>query len=135
MVVKEVRQRKEKQKFHYDRHTKPLENLVVGDSVMMQVKNQWKPPKVIAIDQNGPRSYVVQNSGGQTYRRNRRHLRKVSSANANHAQDDDYLFDDPWDDGSSADTSPNQPSPLTSTPLWRSQRTIRKPTRYSDLYY
>ena len=74
---------------------------------MMQVKNQWKPAKVIAIDQNGPRSYVVQNSGGQTYRRNRRHLRKVSSANANHAQDDDYLFDDPWDDGNSTDTSPN----------------------------
>ena len=115
MVVKEMMQRKEKQKFYYDRHTKPLENLVV------QVKNQWKPAKVTVIDQNVPRSYVVQTSGDQTYRRNRCHLRKVSNATTNHTQDDNYLFDDPWDDGSSTDNSPNQPnaslSPLTSAPL------------------
>ena len=71
VVVKEMKQRKEKQKFYYDRYTKPLENLVVGDSVMMQVKNYWKPAKVAAVTQNTPE--VVQTPEGQTYCRNRHH--------------------------------------------------------------
>ena len=137
-VIKEMKQRKEKQKIYYDRHTRPLKNLVVGDSVMMQVKNYWKPAKVTAVAQKTPRSYEVQTTEGQTYRRNRRHLRKVPNA----TQDDDYFSDDPWDENDSTDNSPDtisrtQPplSPSTVIPLRRSQRTIKKPERYSDLYY
>ena len=58
---------------------------------MMQVKNYWKPAKVTAVTQNTPRSYEVQTSEGQTYRRNGCHLRKVPNA----TQGDDYFSDDP----------------------------------------
>ena len=49
LVAKEMKQREEKQKF-------TSQNLVVGDSVIMQVKYQWKPAKAIAISQNAPHS-------------------------------------------------------------------------------
>ena len=43
-------------KFYYDRYAKPFENLVVGDSVMMQVKIHSKPAKITAVTQNILRS-------------------------------------------------------------------------------
>ena len=57
--------KKRKIKIYCDRHTsRPLKNLVMGDSVMMQVKNYWKPAKVTAVTQNTPRSYEVQTPEG-----------------------------------------------------------------------
>ena len=52
-----------------------LRPLAVGDRVMMRAKGKWEPATVIAISQDGPHSYIVNTPGGQSYRRNRRHLK------------------------------------------------------------
>ena len=77
-VQNELLQCKAVQKHYYDHHTKPLENLKETEAVLMQVKDTWHPAKVAKICQNTPRSYIVTTPQGKSYRRNRRHLRKVN---------------------------------------------------------
>ena len=77
-VQNELLQCKAVQKHYYDRHTKPLENLKENEAVLMQVKDTWHPAKVVKICKNTPRSYIVTTPQGKSYRRNRRHLRKVN---------------------------------------------------------
>ena len=72
-------QRKAKQKYYYDKHARYIKEMAVGDAIMMMDGKKWKPGKVIAISQGAPRSYVIKTPEGQTYRRNRRHLRRVSN--------------------------------------------------------
>lgn len=143
-VQKELRQRKQRQKYYYDRHTTTLRPLAVGDTVMMKAKGKWEPATVIAISQDGPRSYIVNTPGGR-YRRNRRHLKPTpNSLNVGQSYQanqscDDWLEDastiyetDAAEIGTSAEQGSN-PSPPSQ--LRRSQRTIRKPSRYTDTDY
>ena len=74
-VHKELRERKARQKYYYDRHTAILKPLAVGDTVMMRAKEKWEPAMVIAICQDKPRSYIVNTPGGKQYRRNKHHLK------------------------------------------------------------
>ena len=151
-VHKELRQRKTRQKYYYDRHTATLRPLVVGDRVMMRAKGKWEPAKgkwepatVIAISQDGPRSYIVNTPGGQSYRRNQRHLKPTpSSLNAKRHYQADHSCDDWLEDAnisSEADTTETEiPAGQNSVPspplqLRRSQRTIWKPARYTDTNY
>ena len=95
-VHKEFRQRETRQKYNYDRHTETLRPLAVGDRVMMRAKGKWEPATVIAISQDGPRSYIVNTPGGQSYRRNRRHLKPTLNAKRHYQADhsrDDWLED------------------------------------------
>ena len=69
IVQKELLQRKERQKHYYDQHSKPLQELMTGDQVMMKTKDRWQPAKVIA--KTSPRSYIIKTTAGQIYRRNR----------------------------------------------------------------
>ena len=64
---------KQRQKFHYNKHSKPLEPIVVGESVRMKLPGQdtWKSGT--CVGQAGPRSYNV-NTEGATYRRNRQQI-------------------------------------------------------------
>ena len=48
-VLKELRQRKSRQKLYYDRHTATHRPLAVGDTVMIRTKGKWEPATVIAI--------------------------------------------------------------------------------------
>ena len=73
-VTKELRHKKERQKYYYDQYSKPLVELTAGDQVMMRDKDRWKPAKVIS--RTASRSYVIKTLTGQIFRRNRRHLRK-----------------------------------------------------------
>ena len=68
-IVKELRDRKSRQKFNYDCHTIVLRPFAVGDRVMMssQAEGKWEPATVIAISQDGPRSYIVNTPGGLSY--------------------------------------------------------------------
>ena len=47
------------QKFYYDRHTRTLSKLNIGDSVLIQTKDTWYPAKVTKIKHTTPRSYFV----------------------------------------------------------------------------
>ncbi|RLU21049.1 hypothetical protein DMN91_007665 [Ooceraea biroi] len=69
-----------KQKKYYDKTAKNLPPLVVGDNVMVQLKEKdvWEPAKVIRIDVNRPRAYLAQlKRDGKVFVRNRRFLKKV----------------------------------------------------------
>ena len=65
---KELKERKARQKYYYDRHTAILKPLAVGDTVMMRAKEKWEPATVISICQDKPRSYIVNTPGGKRYR-------------------------------------------------------------------
>ena len=66
-----------KQQKHYDRGSKALPNLKIGDHARMQVQGRWKP--VVVTGQAGyPRSFIVSMGDGRKYRRNRRHLMKAT---------------------------------------------------------
>ena len=71
-------------------HTKSLPKLQIGDEVLIQMNGKWRPAKVSCVRQDTPRSYDVTTPEGQTYRRNRRHLKKV----CNNTDLDTYLQDD-----------------------------------------
>lgn len=65
------------QKYYYDRTAHPLPTLGAQEPVSMwnkQTKN-WQPARVVKRDKM-PRSYIVQDSVGNLYRRNRTHLRQ-----------------------------------------------------------
>ena len=164
LVHKELQKRKDKQKYYYDKHTKPLSKLKEGEDTLIQLRGRWYPAKITKISQNEPRSYIVTTPQGRTYRRNRRHLRRTPKRSITYQSltgelnDDepyDEIYDDPDDQpredrNTNNDNSPtgsqqavpsNDSSPTSSqqavltAPLRRSQRTIRKPEKYADSYY
>ena len=143
-VHKELKQRKVQQKYYYDFHTATLRPIAVGETVMRRAKGKWEPATVVAFSQDGPRSYIVKTPGG-SYRRNRHHL-KPTSNNLNSGQyyQADQSCNDWLEDTSIIDESDatdieipasqgSDPSPPSQ--LRRSQRTVRKPSRYTDTDY
>ena len=93
-VSEEIKHRKQKAKLHYDKGTKPLPELEIGQQVRIQPNKydkEWTLGHCTA--KVGPRSYLVQNEYGQTVRRNRKFLRTseetmnfMNSANSHKAQ-------------------------------------------------
>lgn len=146
VVQKELKHRKALQKYYYNQHAKPLAKLSVGENVLMQVKDgKWSPAKVTGISHNTPRSYFITTPQGQCYRRNRKYLRKDTGKGDNHVNVDDYMDDDTYDEtiipaDESSHSSQNTQMSTSQTqqidvPVRRSQRTIKKPVRYSDSLY
>ena len=96
---------------------------------MKRVKGKWEPATVVAINQDGPCSYIVKTSEG-SYQQNRRHL-KPTPNNLNKGQC--YQADqscDGWLDNWLEDTSTineipaglgSNPSPLSQLPDHRGQ--------------
>ena len=64
---------KEKGKKRFDKGSKFLSRIKVGDSVRFKHPGKrWQP--AVCVDAKGERSYVIRTPDGATYRRNRRHL-------------------------------------------------------------
>ena len=75
--MKKLKLKQQKQKKHYDRGSKALPNLKIGDHARMQVQGRWKP--VVVTGQAGyPRSFIASTGDGRKYRRNRQHLMKAT---------------------------------------------------------
>ena len=74
MVRAELAKERDRQKYQYDKHSHPLSTLKKGDKVTFQRGHKWLPATVTAATQH-PRSYIITTPNGQSYRRNRRHLR------------------------------------------------------------
>ena len=68
---------KEKQKKYYDQHTKELDPLNVGDIVRVKPVRGKSWPKAIVIEKLHERSYIVKQENRNTFRRNRRDLKKT----------------------------------------------------------
>jgi len=76
--VKDLKRRQEQQARYYNRNAKDLPPLEEGDSVRMKPfqlgKKTWK--KATVSERLDERSYIVETPDGDTYRRNRCHLKK-----------------------------------------------------------
>ena len=74
----ELQNRQKTQKYYHDKHSSVNEfpPLYPGQSVMFQDYHtkQWQPALVVSRAEE-PRSFIVQNSNGQLFRRNRRFIR------------------------------------------------------------
>ena len=85
----ELQRRQDKQKYYYDRNAKPLQPLVKEEPIRVwkEETKRWEPAKVINAE--NARSYNIETADGQTYRRNRRHLRPDHSTSVNNQDSDD----------------------------------------------
>ena len=136
VVQQELTQQKERQKYYYDKHATPLTKLNVGDHVTMQIDGKWRPATVTSVYKKAPRSYFITTPEGQTYRRNRRHIKKVR-AKQMEWEDQSYLGDDDYVNAEQTfDQATNTEDVTTSTvtpvPLHRSERQVKEPIRYAD---
>ena len=79
-LTKQLRKRQEKYQNQYDKHSKKLISLKMGDAVWVEPlgpgKNIWEKGKV--VESCGRNSFIVEIDGKQ-YRRSRVHLRKATS--------------------------------------------------------
>ncbi|KAJ8332978.1 hypothetical protein SKAU_G00418740 [Synaphobranchus kaupii] len=75
-VEAQLIRKRQSQKLWYDKASKPLKPLSEGQVVRMQTQNGHDRMATVKQVCAEPRSYIVQ-SGGQDYRRNRRHLLPV----------------------------------------------------------
>ena len=87
VVQLELEELKRKQKYYYDKHAHPLQELQTGNQVSIQMNSRWCPAVVTEVAQT-PRSYVVATPAGQRYRRNRRLIIKRSEGST-HLDDGD----------------------------------------------
>ena len=128
------KRRQEKQKQYYDRGSKQLKPLKIGENVVMEHNNTWKPATVTA-EHHTPRSYVVENEYGQTYRRNRRHLRSTSARFNPDQIPDDRSGNATTSTSESTSTSDQQNGTTETTPTQtttRSGRVVKVPSKFQD---
>ena len=141
-IRKSILSRQERQKYYHDFSSKPLPLLSVGDKVTVKENKTWKPATITG-KANSPRSYLVTTPEGQTYRRNRTHLRRSS---AQSYQDDDDAPQankgnsgnrDPQESEANQDNLPDtvaaESVPDTQS-LRRSTRSVTRPERYTETY-
>ena len=93
VVKSDCLRRQDTQKQAYDKTSKPLSSLKPGDHVHYRSGKMWLPAVVVDISEH-PRSYTIQAPEGQTYRRNRVHLRPDTSFKNNSDDEDDSHIDE-----------------------------------------
>lgn len=73
-----MKQRQDVQKHYFDKGTHELPPLTPGEPVMLQSHQdlKWRPATVVMPTEE-PRSYIIQDTDGTRYRRNRRFLRRL----------------------------------------------------------
>ena len=143
---------KQKQKFYYDRHTKPLKSIVPGETVRMRLPGESQWSRGTCTKQVDPRSYIVQ-VGSRQYRRNRRHILQTPESEDPQPRIDQYLDDQGMNSQSNGHSEQPPPSPDSlstnppetlptelrvpdssevNIPLRRSKRTRKPPPWMSD---
>ncbi|RXN32874.1 Transposon Ty3-G Gag-Pol poly [Labeo rohita] len=75
-VKKRLVRQQQRQTHYYNQHAKPLSVIQPGSVVRVETSQGLKPT-VVTEKRPEPRSYNIVTDCGQTYRRNRRHLRKM----------------------------------------------------------
>ena len=135
-VQEALQKRKENQKLYFDRHSKELPELTVGDSLRYETNRGLKPAQVIE-KRKEPRSYMILTANGMVLRRNRRHLYRGTGVD----QLNDYDSDEnqpPRQEMSipaAEQIDPPHVIPAAEQVPWQlyrtlSGRTIRQPERY-----
>ena len=78
-VRQKLKERQDRQMYYYNRHTKDLKPLKIGETVRIQPerKNElWK--KATVTSETSIRGYTVTTEDGRNYKRNRRHLKRTT---------------------------------------------------------
>ena len=78
----------ENQAKYYNKHTKPLSDLHIGEQIRILKDNKWKPA-VITEKCEEPRSFIVKTEDGHKFRRNRKHLRQTAPRETIEISDED----------------------------------------------
>ena len=122
---------KERQRHYYDKNTKALPPISVGESVRMRLPGQktWSTGSCTGLA--GPRSYEVQIGDG-TYRRNRRQVISTGEAAPNLPSEEampDTLPSN--DDKAGVAAQPEGPQPVEPQPR-RSKRAVKPPAWHQD---
>ena len=134
VVQRKLALSKAQQKIYYDQHTRPLPELLVGESVLMQMKDgRWKPAVVTNINQTAPQSYFIRTPEGNQYRRNRRQLRKRFNAEHQFMTEGNSMDDQVYDSDVRENAQNQFLSSGSASVLSQHERPrcpIRKPVRY-----
>ncbi|KAJ8044099.1 hypothetical protein HOLleu_11471 [Holothuria leucospilota] len=101
-VTQGLTKRRQKQKVYFDRNTRKLPQLKIGDSVRVQTDRGWFPA-IVKGTASTPRSYIVQTPDGARYTRNRKHLRQTNETFVE--EDDLEPFSQDTDPGTTETTS------------------------------
>lgn len=140
-IITNVSQSRQKmvdsQKHHFDKSANLLKDFVEGDNVLINKNDGWTPGKVLKV-LDEPRSYLVADEKENTYRRNRRLLRKshneVEFDRA--AGGDDIILDKSRDTESHSEIPCQEPIRPTGDPeivkTTRSGRVVKKPAWIKD---
>ncbi|XP_023234166.1 uncharacterized protein LOC111633771 [Centruroides sculpturatus] len=73
-IQQQLEQNQNKMSMYYDRGSVPLNPLRPSTQVLVHTGKEWSPATVVK-PLNEPRSYLIEDSHGQQYRRNRVHLK------------------------------------------------------------
>ena len=76
-VKEELQLRKERQAKYYNRGSRELSKLNIGDTVRVRKSKGEDWQRAVVQSEEGIRSYRVTTEKGNTYRRNRRHIRRL----------------------------------------------------------
>ena len=152
VVREQLTKQKSKQKYYYDRHTRPLPGLKPGDKVNPKSQDIWKPTTVTTALKE---PHTVTTQDGQTLRN---HMFKKSTDcwpdNNSHHEDDTQgeqepdtahqpPHDLPREENNSTNSTPEfiegkaknvQTSNPSNVPLRRSIRDKKRPVRYDDTW-
>lgn len=90
MVQEKIENKKEKQKYYYDKNARSLPPLNLGDLIIFKKSGrEWHYGKIIGIFNE--RSYLIQDSFKHTFRRNRRFIAKAHNSDFHTS---DMLFEE-----------------------------------------
>ena len=78
LIRENMQDSKQKSKFYYDRSSKMLKPLNIGEHVRIRDGKRWLP--AVVTQKVNDRSYIVQTMNNALYRRNRRHLLKSNES-------------------------------------------------------
>ena len=108
---------KNTQKYYYDQKSRILPPLNTGDQVKFRSGAVWLPAVVTKVS-DSPRSYVITTPKGQTYRRNRRHIRPAHTTQEDEKSDSDDDTEIPTDMGEDMTWFRQQTVPVKALPVY-----------------
>lgn len=128
--------RQEKQKQYFDRGSRQLPTLERDENILIHKGKYWEPGVVVSKCA-APRSYIVQDSNGQEYRRNRRFLKKSNNEPViNNPLPDIELYGNTQQAGDDVSVASNdeivENDNVTPPVVTRSGRRIIKPAKFND---
>uniref|UniRef100_A0A8C1MEE9 Integrase catalytic domain-containing protein n=1 Tax=Cyprinus carpio TaxID=7962 RepID=A0A8C1MEE9_CYPCA len=131
-VQKKLVQQQQRQAHYYNQHAKPLSVIQPGSVVRVETSQGWKPA-VVTEQRPEPRSYNIVTDSGQTYRRNRRHLRTIKDQDLTGVVEE--VGGDDTEGTVQKDNVQDQTAVFENTEQGnrtRSGRLVKRPSRFSD---